>query len=129
MTEPTSTNKRQRANSDAVVDKDAPNLIKRDEEFWFDDGNIVLIARNIEFKVFKSILAKHSPFFKDMFSLPPPILAGISPGSSQVTSTVVDACPVVHLSDSPEDFRHVLRVCMPETNLRQVPHQLARTRT
>ncbi|KAL1938270.1 hypothetical protein VTO73DRAFT_11721 [Trametes versicolor] len=48
-----------------------------------------------------------------MFSLPPPA----TPESSRDTAAAVETCPVVHLSDSPEDFRHVLRVCMAETNL------------
>ncbi|EIW56904.1 uncharacterized protein TRAVEDRAFT_77609, partial [Trametes versicolor FP-101664 SS1] len=78
---------------------------KRDEEFWFEDGSIILIARDVEFRVFKGILAKHSPLFGDMFSLPP----GPPPESSQGTAAAAESCPVVHLSDSPEDFRHVLR--------------------
>lgn len=113
MSEPASSNKRQRTDSDATgPEKDGPNtVIKRDDEFWFEDGNIVLVARDIEFRVYKGILAKHSPVFGDMFSLPP------GP-SSEGTTAATDICPVVHLSDSPEDFRHVLRVCMPETHLR-----------
>lgn len=117
MSEPASSNKRQRTNSDATgPEKDGPNVIKRDDKFWFEDGNIVLIARNIEFRVYKGILAKHSSVFQDMFSLPPPV----APESSRDTAAPADACPVVHLSDSPEDLRHVLRVCMSDTNLRQV---------
>ncbi|EIW56895.1 uncharacterized protein TRAVEDRAFT_127777 [Trametes versicolor FP-101664 SS1] len=105
MSEPaSSSNKRQRTDSDATgPEKNGPNLIKRDDEFWFEDGNIVLVARDIEFRVYKGILAKHSPVFGDMFSLPP------GP-SSEGTTAAADICPVVHLSDSPEDFRHVLRV-------------------
>lgn len=92
--------------------------LKPDDDFWFEDGNIVLIARDIEFRVYKGILAKHSPVFQDMFSLPPPP----APETSRDTAEPIETCPVVHLSDSPEDFRHVLRVCMAETNLRHVVH-------
>ncbi|KAL1938146.1 hypothetical protein VTO73DRAFT_11975 [Trametes versicolor] len=69
---------------------------KRDEEFWYEDGSIILVARDVEFRVFKGILAEHSPVFRDMFSLPqPPTTSSISSSSEQ------DTCPVVHLLDSP----------------------------
>ncbi|KAL1938264.1 hypothetical protein VTO73DRAFT_11715 [Trametes versicolor] len=118
MAEPTRGNKRPRTDSNATKGDDGPTPIKRDDDFWFEDGNIVLIARNIEFRVYKGILAKHSPVFHDMFSLPSPV----APETFWDTAGTIETCPVVHLSDSPEDFRHVLRVCMPETNLRQVGH-------
>ncbi len=88
---------------------------KRDEEFWYSDGTIILVARDIEFRVFKGILAEHSPVFSDMFSLPQPPLAAY-PASPAAD----DACPVVHLSDSPEDLRHVLRVYMPKGGPRYI---------
>ncbi|EIW56891.1 uncharacterized protein TRAVEDRAFT_128265 [Trametes versicolor FP-101664 SS1] len=81
--------------------------IHRDAEFWFEDGSIILIAGDVEFRIFKGILADYSPVFRDMFSLPQP--------SSQGTPTATAACPIVHLSDSPEDLRHVLRVFGPFT--------------
>ncbi|TFK85596.1 hypothetical protein K466DRAFT_551818 [Polyporus arcularius HHB13444] len=76
---------------------------KRDEEFWFEDGNVMLVARDVEFRVFKGILADHSPVFKDMFSLPQP------------PEYATALCPVVHVTDAPEDLRHLLRVYMPKT--------------
>lgn len=125
MSEPASSNKRQRTNSDATgSEKDGPNVIKRDDEFWFEDGNIMLIARDIEFRIYKGILAKHSSVFQDMFSLP----TAVAPESSRDTAAPADTCPVVHLSDSPEDFRHVLRVCMSDKNLRQVPRIMCTAR-
>lgn len=87
---------------------------KRDVEFWYSDGNIILVARDVEFRVFKGILAEHSPVFRDMFSLPQPLPAKPSVASAD------DMCPVVHLSDSPEDLRHVLRVYMPKGSPRYI---------
>lgn len=118
MSDPQSGRKRQRTVSHTAKDNASGSaaklLVKQDDEFWFEDGNIVLIARDIEFCVFKGILAKHSPLFRDMFSLPPP---SRPLGSLQSHAAVADTCSTVHLSDSPEDFGHILRVCMPETNL------------
>ncbi len=76
----------------------------RDEEFWYSDGNIILIARNVEFRVYKGIRASHSPVFKDMFDLPQP---------PTTTMSTNDSCPIVHIHDSPDDLRHILRVYMP----------------
>ncbi|KAL1938157.1 hypothetical protein VTO73DRAFT_11986 [Trametes versicolor] len=81
---------------------------KRDEEFWCSDGNIILVAGDVEFRVYKGILSEHSPVFRDMFSLPQPPVA-----ASATSSSADDTCPVVHLADSSEDVRHVLRAYMP----------------
>ncbi|EIW56925.1 uncharacterized protein TRAVEDRAFT_127403 [Trametes versicolor FP-101664 SS1] len=91
-------------------------LRKRDEEFWYCDGSIILVAGDVEFRIYKGLLADHSPVFKDMFSLPQPPVAA-SPTRTN------DPCPVVHLSDSPDDLRHVLRAYMPkgDPRYRSVP--------
>ncbi|EIW57011.1 uncharacterized protein TRAVEDRAFT_99074, partial [Trametes versicolor FP-101664 SS1] len=86
----------------------------KDLEFWFEDGNVILVAQDYEFRVFKGVLAHHSSVFRDMFSLSRPISA--APVES---SAVVDACLVVHLSDSPEDLRHILRTYLPGINPNQ----------
>lgn len=87
-----------------------PLPIQRDEEFWYDDGTIILVAGGIEFRVYKGILAEHSTVFRDMFSFPQPPEAHPASGDPP--------CPVVHVSDSPEDLRHVLRVYMPKSDPR-----------
>ena len=88
--------------------QDASDGSRRDKDFWEDDGTIVLIARDVEFKVYKGILAHHSTVFADMFSLP-------QPAKEQSNNGAIEGprCPVVHLSDSPYDLRHVLRKYMP----------------
>lgn len=86
----------------------------RDAEFWFDDGTVVLVARDIGFRIYKGILTKNSPVFHDMFSFPQP-QASTSPPS---LSAAADPCPIVYLPDSPEDLRHILRVCMPNSGSR-----------
>lgn len=79
----------------------------RDEEFWSSEGDIILVARDVEFRVYKGLLADHSPVFRDMFSLPQPSAPSLPAAPAEIP------CPVVHLSDSPEDLRHMLRVYMP----------------
>ncbi len=48
------------------------NTKKRDNELWFEDRTVILVARDVEFRVYKGLLADHSPVFRDMFSLPQP---------------------------------------------------------
>ncbi|KAF8208156.1 hypothetical protein K438DRAFT_1468773, partial [Mycena galopus ATCC 62051] len=61
-------------------------------ETWRRDGNVVLQAANIQFRVHWSVLAQHSSVFRDIEELPQP--------PDQPT---VDGCPVVELYDDPND--------------------------
>ncbi|KAI0742391.1 hypothetical protein C8Q80DRAFT_1108999 [Daedaleopsis nitida] len=88
-------------------DRSDTGELQRDKDFWFEDGSIVLHARNVAFKVYALPLIKHSPVFKDMLSLPQPDADGD-----------VAALPVVSLSDSPEDLRHAFQILMPNDTLR-----------
>lgn len=45
-------------------------FVRRQSEPWLEDGNIALEAGAKQFRVHKSILAKHSTVFRDMFTLP-----------------------------------------------------------
>ncbi|KAI1795374.1 hypothetical protein LXA43DRAFT_855926, partial [Ganoderma leucocontextum] len=82
---------------------------KHDDEFWFEDRSIILVARDIKFRVYKGILASRSAVFRDMFSFPQP-----EPSStSAALSSPSTSWPVVHVMDSPEDVRELLRCLMP----------------
>ncbi|KAI0752028.1 hypothetical protein C8Q74DRAFT_1211611 [Fomes fomentarius] len=85
------------------VDQDSP---LRDEELWFEDGSLILVARDIEFRVYKGPLVAQSGFFKDMLSLPQPGDSSSTPSNNSSSPS----CATIHLSDSPEDLRHFLRV-------------------
>ncbi|KAI1781650.1 hypothetical protein LXA43DRAFT_647555 [Ganoderma leucocontextum] len=80
-------------------------VVKKDEEFWLDDGTVILVARDVEFRVYKGLLASLSPVFKDRFA-ERHALRRVSVDEQQTLS-----CPVVHVADSPEDLRRLLRVC------------------
>lgn len=73
--------------------------VKRDEEVWFVDGNIVLQAHGVAFRVYQDIFALNPEVFAGMFSVPQP-----------ATVETFDDCPVIHLSDNPNDLRLLLRV-------------------
>ncbi|RPD58542.1 hypothetical protein L226DRAFT_466457 [Lentinus tigrinus ALCF2SS1-7] len=98
---------RKRSDSAALDDvaRDRP-AYKKDEEFWFGDGTVILIARDVEFRVYSGVLATHSPIFRDKFCEDNPIRNVSINGKSDVP------CPVVMLTDSPEDLRHILRAYM-----------------
>lgn len=44
----------------------------RCEDLWFEDGNVVLQAEKMLFRVYVGMLSRYSNFFKDLFSLPQP---------------------------------------------------------
>ncbi|KAF8216804.1 hypothetical protein K438DRAFT_1703912 [Mycena galopus ATCC 62051] len=69
-------------------------------ETWRSDGNVVLQAKNTQFRVHWSVLAMHSSVFHDMQGVPQP-----------PDQPSIDGCPVVELfGDDPMDVEHLLRV-------------------
>ena len=85
---------------------------KRDEEFWFEDGNIVLVAGETHFRVYKGPLRHHSLVFRDMLGLPQP----------EIADCYSPEYAVVNVADSPEDLRHFLRVLIAGNTLRCAEH-------
>lgn len=77
---------------------DPQNAVKH-PDFWFEDGSIVLVAENTTFRVHKSLLAHHSEFFADLFTVPQPL-----------NSDLIDGLHFVPLSDSLDDVVDVLKV-------------------
>lgn len=74
--------------------KDA-SIIRSD--FWFLDGNIILIAGSVAFKVHRGQLERHSEVFNGMFGLPQP-----------PDEELFDDCLSVELHDSPSDIYYFL---------------------
>ncbi len=87
---------------DAGAGPSQESVPKRDYQFWLEDGNIVLLARQTAFRIYKGLLARQSVVFRDMF-------VASDPG----TGPTFDGCPAVRLSDSPEDLRALLQALMP----------------
>ncbi|CAA7261832.1 unnamed protein product [Cyclocybe aegerita] len=110
MSEPPA--KRPRLASDdgdvTVSSTESASGITRSTNFWLDDGNIILQAENTQFRVHKSMLARQSSIFKDMFSIPQP---------SEPLDPVVEGCPVVTLSDKASDVDCILSIFYDNVNV------------
>ncbi|KAI1791592.1 hypothetical protein LXA43DRAFT_422413 [Ganoderma leucocontextum] len=82
----------------------------RDSDYWFDDGNLILVSQGVAFRIYKGLLAEHSAMFRSMFHI-----AQAAPA----TEDLVDGCPVIPLDDSPNDLRELFRLIFPlSTNLK-----------
>ncbi len=95
--------------SNAQVDSEGHaregQAFKKDEEFWFEDGTVILVARDIDFRVYEGLLAGLSPVFRHLFTESQELIS-VCMRDGQTLS-----CPVVHVADAPEDLRHLLRAC------------------
>ncbi|KAI1786049.1 hypothetical protein LXA43DRAFT_80879 [Ganoderma leucocontextum] len=90
---------------DSFEDFDSLEGAPRDEELWLNDGNIVLVSQGrVMFKVYRGLLAAQSPIFADMFAV-----------ASSNSCAHFGGVPTVHLMDSSEDLRHLLRALVPST--------------
>ena len=67
-------------------------------DFWFKDGNVILMAGTVAFKVHRGNLERHSDVFRDLLSIPQP-----------PDAAMFEDCPVIELHDSPMDLWHLLR--------------------
>ncbi|KAF8993483.1 hypothetical protein BDQ17DRAFT_1368197 [Cyathus striatus] len=79
------------------------NQTIRSKSLWFADGNLIIHAPPVQFKVYAGILAARSAVFNDMLSFPPP------PEGNEV----VDGCVVVRLfGDDPGEVRWFLKAIL-----------------
>ena len=85
-------------------------IFEHDTEFWMEDGNLVLLAGKVAFRVYRGLMAVQSPVFASMFLV-----------ADSGASKSVEGCPAVCLSDSPEDLRHLLRALLPSQHRVYVP--------
>ncbi|PIL26476.1 hypothetical protein GSI_12234 [Ganoderma sinense ZZ0214-1] len=75
---------------------------ERSEEFWLEDGSIILVAQQTGFRVYRALLARQSTVFSNMFS-----------SSTPNAEEMVEGCPVVYMSESAEEVAHLLHVLLP----------------
>lgn len=67
-------------------------------DLWYPDGSIIFQAENVLFRVYSGLLASHSSFFSDLFSLPQP-----------ETQERYQGVPVVQIQDTANDLYYLLR--------------------
>ncbi|KAF7370369.1 BTB domain-containing protein [Mycena sanguinolenta] len=103
--------KRQRM-EDASITRENADIAR--SKTWRSDGNVILQAGNTQFRVHWSVLALHSPVFRDMQGLPQP-----------PDEPTVDGCPIVNLSDNPDDVEYLLKVLYNPTFLSEKKLSLA----
>ena len=80
-------------------------VLQRDKEFWFEDSMVILVACDTKFHFYKGLLAFIFLVFKQLF-VECRVVHNVHMDQEQTYS-----CPVVHVSDLPEDLRHVLHTC------------------
>ncbi|KAF7297669.1 BTB domain-containing protein [Mycena kentingensis (nom. inval.)] len=92
-------------------EEDSKPAIERSSDFWLDDGNIILQVESTQFRVLKSVLAKHSTVLRDMLLLPLP-----------QDEPLIEGCPVVVLSgDTAQQWESMLQVMFPSICFEQKP--------
>ncbi|KAF8488979.1 hypothetical protein JB92DRAFT_3129727 [Gautieria morchelliformis] len=69
------------------------------KDVYMDDGNVIVAAKDVAFRVHRSQLARHSEVFRDKFAV-------VSPPCQ---ADMYDGLHVVRLSDNPEDVLQLLR--------------------
>lgn len=78
---------------------------ERHSNFWFDDGNLILVAKgNIAFRIYRGFLTAQPTFFADKIT-----------SASSDPNRLFDECPVVEVSDTPEELAHFLRIVLPRS--------------
>jgi hypothetical protein len=68
------------------------------EDLCFEDGNIILVAEGVCFRVHRGQLTRHSDVFRGMMSIPQP-----------VNAPTTDSCPIVELHDRAQEVAYMLK--------------------
>ncbi|OJT13806.1 hypothetical protein TRAPUB_9653 [Trametes pubescens] len=83
-----------------------PTCPIRHSEYYFEDGNLVILVENTLFRLFRSTFTRHSVVFKDLFSLP-------TGPKGQPIEGDDDANPLTFSGISATDFERLLWVLYP----------------
>ena len=74
----------------------------RDADFWFEDGNVVIIADRTAFRIHQSILRRHTDLIADHLEI-----------NSRWRDDADEDYVVVRVSDSAKSFKGLLRLLYP----------------
>ncbi|KAF5360343.1 hypothetical protein D9756_005084 [Leucocoprinus leucothites] len=81
-------------------DDPPPSVFSRDDEWYLEDGNVVLLVEHRLFRLHKFMLTRESDFFRTLLSLPQRNVT--SDGKIEGES---DDCPIICTGDTYEDFK------------------------
>ncbi|KIY48398.1 hypothetical protein FISHEDRAFT_73601 [Fistulina hepatica ATCC 64428] len=70
---------------------------KRSSAFWYSDGSLIIHASSTLFRIHRGFLAKNSSIFHDLTTF-----------ACTTDELHLDGCPVVEVSDSPEEWAELL---------------------
>ncbi|KAH9856211.1 hypothetical protein C2E23DRAFT_507552 [Lenzites betulinus] len=73
-----------------------------DEQYWFEDGNVIIVAGAVQFRLYKGPLMRHSSLFANMFSAPQSSAPSVKPVQDQDV-------PIFYVAETPDDIRQFLR--------------------
>jgi hypothetical protein len=77
-------------------DNPPQNALQRHPSLWFQDGSIILQAKDTIFRVHRSVLEAHSKTFLDLFPLQ--------------DIPQIEGCAVITLQECPSDIANLLKV-------------------
>ncbi|PCH44675.1 hypothetical protein WOLCODRAFT_165315 [Wolfiporia cocos MD-104 SS10] len=88
--------KRQRLCSDSAdqLESNLDGELERDNDLWYEDGNVILVAQGVGLRVYRGHLAQRSEVFRDLFTFAKP----------EQREMFCD-CPVIRLDDTCQDIR------------------------
>jgi len=102
---PTATHRRKRVR---LVSTGSPGLRlrlpaqhARDNEMWFEDGNVTLTVENTQFKVHKGLLTLHSETFRDM-------LEDSQESTNGKDRNSTSGCQFIEIEDRVDDVKYML---------------------
>ncbi|KAI0327139.1 hypothetical protein GY45DRAFT_1284362 [Cubamyces sp. BRFM 1775] len=91
------------ASSGKVAESEASKA-QRHRDYFFNDGNVVLQVESVLYKLHRSLLEKHSPVFRELFTIPQ------SPGSTEGCS---EDNPIILAGVRATDFTRFLWLLYP----------------
>ncbi|KAI0698365.1 hypothetical protein BC835DRAFT_1269081 [Cytidiella melzeri] len=75
---------------------------RKNQDLWYADGSVVLVADTTAFRVHTSVLAQNCDVFRDMDAIPKPDAVGD-------LEETYEGCPVINLQDSATDLEYFLK--------------------
>lgn len=93
-------NARKRRKLEETADAQLPDEGTRSEDLWFKEGNIILVAHDLSFKVHSGILCRHSEVFSEL----------LTDSAMSTLPERVEGCPILRVEDKGSDLEELLAV-------------------